>query len=147
MIEKLLMILDKVTDELLLLLETPFIELTLVHLLIVVAMATGIYFFVKHAVKAFFAYGLKGAELTAKPVKFLYARHKEHSSHKMVCSVCKNPIRDCTCPNNRGVSYRKRLKKWRKAKALLIENERARRKALKESNTPVVLKQRNKGGR
>lgn len=147
MIEKLLIILDKVMTYLILLLDRPFIEFTLIDIVIAVAMVASIYFFIKHAVKAFFAYGIKGAGYAAEPVKRLYKNHKKNKSNKKVCSVCRNPIHDCTCPRNKGVSYRKRIKAWKKEKAVLVTEERLKRKNLKELNKPVELKQRNRGGR
>jgi hypothetical protein len=91
--------------------ETPFVELTLVELLLIFAVAVGIVYFVKYSVKAFFAYGIKGLKVTYKPVAHAFRKGKERMKNRRICHVCKNPLHKCTCQSNKNVPYRDRVTK------------------------------------
>ena len=147
MIDKLLNLTQEATRYLIELTQEPFIYLNLIDLIIVVAIATGVFFFVKYAVKAFMTYGVKGFILVTKPVVVIYEIRKEVQENRKICHTCKNPLYKCTCPSNRDVPLRKRVRKWKKHQHELDIIAYEKKKKNKELNKAVELKQKNKGGR
>ena len=147
MIEKFLMILDKIVAYLILLSQRPFVTFTLIDLLIVTAMASGIYFAVKYSFKAFMLYGLKGFMIASKPVVILYEKNKKHRHNKKICHVCKNPLDKCTCQANRGVPYKQRVVKWKATQDAINTVKKTKEQHDKEISKPVELRKKPNGGR
>lgn len=147
--EKIIMILDKFVAYLLVLMDTEVIYFKPIDLLVVTAMAVGIYFFVKYSLKAFFKYAMYGVKAGYQPARRLYDRHRLSRKNRIVCGVCKNPLHSCTCRSNHGVSYKTRLKNWKKKHKAIIKAEATRMREQRELNKPIELKakRRRDGGR
>ena len=92
-------------------------------------------------------YGYSGIKIVYKPFIILYGKNKQYRQNKRTCHVCKNPLHKCTCPSNRGVSYRERLSRWKKVENANKIAKKDKERKQKELNRPVELKRKQKGGR
>jgi hypothetical protein len=147
MMENPVSILDKFILYILELLDTPLMYLKPIDILLMAAFMVGTYYFVKVLLKAFMRYGYSGVKIVYRPFIVLYGKNKHHRENKRTCHVCKNSLHKCTCPSNRGVSYKERLAKWKKVESA---NKLARKQAelkKKEQSRPVELKRKKNGGR
>jgi len=111
MIENPVSILDKFVQYILRLLDTEIMYLKPIDVLLMAGFMVGMFFFIKYSVKAFIKYSYKGAKMAYRPMVILYEKNKKRMQNKKTCHICKNPLHKCTCPSNRGVSYRDRLAK------------------------------------
>lgn len=139
--------LDNKFLELLELLSTPFVELTIIELLLVFAVAVCIVYFIKYSVKEFFSYGVEGLKVAYRPIVIMYKKNKAYRHNKRVCHVCKNPLDKCTCQSNRGVSYHDRVVKWKINEKALNSKNKEQVRETREVNKPVELKKKSTGGR
>lgn len=147
MMENPVSILDKFILYILELLDTPMMYLKPIDILLMAAFMVGTYFFFKYLVKAFMRYGYSGVKIVYKPFIILYGKNKKYQQNKRTCHVCKNSLHRCTCPSNRGVSYRERLARWKKVESANKLARKQKDRAQKELNRPVELKRKTRGGK
>lgn len=142
-------LLEKALERIIKTLGTPLAELTPIEFMTMLGVGVLLWYFFKYAVKAFLKYSKKGVELSSTPIKNGWKRFKKHRRDKKICPVCKNPLHKCTCPSNRGVPYRIRVKKWKKEQKLLRQARKQKELDDRLRNIPVETKKKrnNKGNR
>lgn len=144
MMEDPISIVDKFILYILELLDTPVMYLKPIDVILMAGVIIGIYFFFKVLFKAFMKYGFQGLKIVYQPFVIVYVKNKDKQKNKRICHVCKNPLHNCTCPNNRGVPYRQRLANWKaREKSIKLANKR-NEYVQKERSKPVVLKKKKK---
>lgn len=147
-----LVLLEKALERIIETLDKPLALLTPIEFMTMLGVGVLLWFFFKYAVKAFLKHSKKGVELAAKPIKNGWKKFNKHRRDKKICPVCKNPLHKCTCPSNKGVPYRIRVKKWKKEQKVLRQARRQKELDDKLRNIPVETKIRrndkgNRGGR
>ena len=149
MFEKFILVLEKIAAYLVELPTVRVADFTLVDAVVVTAMAAGVFFFVKYAMKAFMKYGIRGLMIASRPVVIIYVEVLRRRQEKRICHTCKNPLDRCVCPVNRGVSYRKRVSKWKIKEKSIRQAAKLQKLESIETNKPVVLKKKKSknGGR
>lgn len=135
--ERLFELLDVTIEKFIELLETKAMDLSPLQILVIAGFIIGLYYFIKYAVKSFFKHGKKGFGYVKKPFIIWHKKAKLRRQNKKVCHVCKNPLRYCNCQHNRGLSYKQRVKNWRKREAELRILRKKRRLEEKLRNKPV----------
>lgn len=142
-------LLNKALDRIIETLDKPLALLTPIEFMTMLGVGVLLWYFFKHAVKAFLKHSKKGVELSAKPIKNGWKKFNKHRRDKKICPVCKNPLHKCTCPSNKGVPYRIRVKKWKKEQKVLRQARRQKELDDKLRNIPVEtkIKRNNKGNR
>lgn len=144
-----LILLEKGLDRIIETLDKPLALLTPIEFMTMLGVGVLLWYFFKHTVKAFLKHSKKGAELASLPIKRGWGKFYKRRRDKKICHVCKNPLHKCTCPSNKGVPYRIRVKKWKKEQRVLRQARRQKELDDKLRNIPVETKIRrnNKGNR
>lgn len=147
--DKFFELLDKAIEIILDLLMTPVAELRPIEFMTMLGVGVLLWYFFKYAVKAFLKHSKKGVVLSVTPIKKGWKKFIKHRRDKRICPVCKNPLHKCTCPSNKGVPYRIRVKKWRKEQKVLKQARRQKELDNRLRNIPVETrkKRNNKGNR